>query len=282
VAKFAADRMGLYTQKLACLAMATSVLLAGAPVFARGKSAVSPPSATSREAREREARGACLNGDYARGVALLSELFLDLKDANYVFNQGRCYEQNERFEDAIGRFREFLRTAGAKDTAAAEKHIAECEALRRNQRPPAAPPVTPPVAEPTIAIPAPAVAPQPVAEVRQMKVSLPQSGSGLRVAGAVILGVGIAGVVTGLALNLKANSVAKSIEPPNTYDRGTESSRKSYEVWSWVGYGAGAAGIVTGTVLYIIGWSSGQNTDRLALAPVVGPNFAGATLRGDF
>jgi hypothetical protein len=32
---------------------------------------------------------ACLSGDYTKGVAILSELFVDTKDPTYLFNQGR-------------------------------------------------------------------------------------------------------------------------------------------------------------------------------------------------
>ena len=70
---------------------------------------------------------ACLSGDYTKGVAILSELFVDTKDPTYLFNQGRCFEQNRRYEDAVARFEEYLRIAEGKldaaDRAAAEKHI---------------------------------------------------------------------------------------------------------------------------------------------------------------
>ena len=64
-----------------------------------------PASAGGREAtKERAARKACLGGDYAKGVSILSDLFLDTKDATFIYNQGRCLEQNGRFSDAILRF----------------------------------------------------------------------------------------------------------------------------------------------------------------------------------
>ena len=75
--------------------------------------ATSPALAASRQAQELTARTSCLSGDYAKGVAILSELFVDTKDATYIFNQGRCFEQNSRYQDAIARFQEYLR-AGKK------------------------------------------------------------------------------------------------------------------------------------------------------------------------
>jgi glutamine amidotransferase-like uncharacterized protein len=44
-----------------------------------------------------------------------------------LFNQGCCFEQNNRYEEAIARFREYLRKAtdaSAADKAVVVKHIA--------------------------------------------------------------------------------------------------------------------------------------------------------------
>jgi hypothetical protein len=93
--------------------------------------------AASRTAREREARKACLKGDYAKGVGILADLFVETMDATYIFNQGRCFEQNRRYEDAVGRFDEFLRAAGklgAEDRAMAEEHIVDCKRKLAEER----------------------------------------------------------------------------------------------------------------------------------------------------
>jgi hypothetical protein len=125
------------------------IMLAATPVFAKGKE---PPKApASGESREREARKACLAGDYAKGVAILSDLFLDTKQATYIFNQGRCYQQNERFDEAIRCFREYLRTSN-DDPATAQKHIAECEAMQQRKNSAAAQNTAP--AGPVLAVPA--------------------------------------------------------------------------------------------------------------------------------
>jgi hypothetical protein len=85
------------------------------------------------ENQERAARKACLTGDPKRGVDILADLFIDTDDPTYIYNQGRCFEQNSRYEEAITKFREYLRKAGsasAADKADAEKHIADCQAPR--------------------------------------------------------------------------------------------------------------------------------------------------------
>ena len=255
-----------------------SLLLAGAPAFAKEKRAIDSREA-DRESKEREARKACLEGDYAKGVGILSDLFLDFRAPTYIFNQGRCYEQNERYDEAISRFREYLRT-GTEDIPLAEKHIAECQALRQKKSPPQASPVTPSQAPPA----GTPVMPMGQAEtaVPQPQAALPSSGSGLRVAGVVLAGVGVGAAVAGLVLNLQANIVAKSIEPPKSYDRGKESTRNTYETFAWVGYGVAGAGVVAGAILYGIGWNKGRKDDTVVFVPTVGPGLAGAALRGGF
>ena len=93
-------------------------------------------SGASKEADERAARKACLSGDYAKGVEILSDIFIDTKDAKYIYNQGLCFEQNHRYEDALTRFKEYLRAGDSlstEDRSVAEKHAAE--PARETERP---------------------------------------------------------------------------------------------------------------------------------------------------
>jgi hypothetical protein len=71
--------------------------------------AASTSAAASLESKERLARTACLAGDYTKGVAILAEPFVGTMNPTYVFNQGRCFQQNGRNAQAIDRFREYLR-----------------------------------------------------------------------------------------------------------------------------------------------------------------------------
>jgi hypothetical protein len=85
---------------------------------------------TSREAQERAAKKACLVGDTAKGVEILADLFVDTNEPTYIYNQGRCFEQNRMYQDAIGRFREYLvkaKRATPDEKADTEKHIADCQ-----------------------------------------------------------------------------------------------------------------------------------------------------------
>jgi hypothetical protein len=61
------------------------------------------------DAKVRAAKKACLSGDTKKGTELLADLYLDTNDANHIYNQGRCFEQNGQKEQAIPRFEEYLR-----------------------------------------------------------------------------------------------------------------------------------------------------------------------------
>ena len=93
----------------------------------------SPASAErvkQKTAREKAAQKACSLGDYQKGVDILADLLVGSDDPNYIYNQARCYEQNSRWEQAINRFREYLRKDASlsdSDRADAERHIDECE-----------------------------------------------------------------------------------------------------------------------------------------------------------
>lgn len=247
--------------------------------------------ANAVEVKDRAARMACLSGDYAKGVALLTELFVDTEDPTYLYNQGRCYEQNRRYDDAIARFQEYLRAGkrlSRREKADAEKHIAECEALLARQavQQPAVLPVpvpspVPPASAPVASAP-PVVVPAPVVE----QVSGPpvsDTGSGLRTTGVVVAAVGGAALVAGVALNLEANEMAEDMQNVDGYTPGKESDRKTFETMGWISYGVGAACVATGAVFYVLGLRSGSAaSSSVAVVPALAPGQAGAVLKGAF
>jgi tetratricopeptide (TPR) repeat protein len=242
--------------------------------------------------RERAARKACLAGDYAKGVSILSDLFLDTKDATYIYNQGRCLEQNGRFEDAVFRFQEYLHVAtdvSETDKGEARKHIMDCQdqlAKRNGQSasdasspgPVAAPAVVQaPAQSPAVVQPPPSILgqtnPQPVAEPR----------SRIRTAGVVTAGVGGAALLAGVVFNLEANSIANSYKDRGSYTQSKESDRKTYQALAWVGYGVGAACVATGAALYLFGRKAGASDfSTVAVLPAFAPGEAGAVLKGAF
>jgi hypothetical protein len=248
--------------------------------------AVQAGRAESVDAKERQARTACLAGDYAEGVRLLSELFVATMNATFIYNQGRCFEQNRRYEDAIGRFQEYLR-AGRKLTKAdktdAQKHIEDCKELLASERAQAAaiaPAAPSPVATAPV-VPA-AVVTTPTAPTHQPNPPSPSSaGSGLRTAGILTASVGGAALIAGIIFNYESNSLAADLKKTDGYTPGKESDRKNYETFSWVGYGVGAACVAAGAIFYIVG-SRSASDPSVAFVPAFAPDYAGAVVKGAF
>lgn len=111
--------------------------------------AAKPFMASRVQAREREAKTACLSGDYVKGIAILAAIYVQTDDPVHLFNQWRCYEQNVRYVEASERFREFLRKAGdlpADVRAIVDQHITDCDAAiaRTHPRPSPADIASPP------------------------------------------------------------------------------------------------------------------------------------------
>jgi hypothetical protein len=235
--------------------------------------------AESIESRQRTARTSCLSGDYAKGVAILSELFVDTRDPTYIYNQGRCFEQSRKYEDAIGRFQEYLRAGrnlSADEVADAKKHIADCKQLQSEQSPPAPP-------GPTVTAAPPGPGPVGAVAVQPTVAPAGKPGRGLRIAGGVLGAAGVGGIVTGVVLSLKANSLASDMEKLDGYTPDKESSRKDYRNLGIVAYGVGAACIATGGVLYFLGLkAAATETPSVAFFPLITPGGAGAALTGAF
>jgi hypothetical protein len=105
--------------------------------------------AANWDGKERAAKKACLLGDAKKGTAILADLYLDTDDPIFIYNQGRCFEQNGKKAQAILRFEEYLRKVDdlePADAAAIRKRIDGLQAdLDRKGKtaPPPAPASTP-------------------------------------------------------------------------------------------------------------------------------------------
>jgi tetratricopeptide (TPR) repeat protein len=253
-------------------------------------------AADKTKVQDKAAKKACLAGDYAKGVSILSDLYADTNDPNYIFNGGRCFEQNGRYEEAILRFREYLRKANGldeSDKSEARKHIADCESLMgKKEADVVAPPVqadkAAPVREPSPEPKAPvsaAGADVGSAESRVAKsASDADRGAGLRIGGATVLVVGAAALASGIIFNVKANSLANELESTTSnYQRTTENRRKDYVTYGWASYGVGGACVIGGAIIYLLGRSQGVGeTSQVALLPSFRSGEVGAVLEGAF
>ena len=237
----------------------------------------------SKAAKEKAAKKACAMGDYQRGADILTDLLIETNDPNYIYNQGRCYQQNSHWEQAVSRFREFLRKAknlSEDDRADTERYIADCEASLAKTSPPAPSPVAPPIPRPATPIQTLAPSPEPVTpEISNRPAPTPSDGrhgKTLRVTGIVFAAVGVAAIGTGVGLAMKSKSLSTK-----DYSQSRENERSSLKTWGLVSYGVGAAAIATGTVLYIVGWPSEQSSN-VAFLPIVAPDGASISLNGRF
>jgi hypothetical protein len=232
-----------------------------------------------RQQRAIQARKACLSGDYQKGVDILVELFIETKDPLMIFNQGRCFEQSSRYDEAISRFDEYLRVtknSDAKDRGDAKEHIADCQAKLDRTR------ALAPSPTPAPEMPQPQATPEPSASILEIPHAEPVAeGRGLRMAGIVVASVGVAALGTAVFLNLKANGMAKDLETPTGYERAKVTDRKHYETLAWIGYGVGAACLVGGAVLYGLGLHS-SGPSQVALTPALAPGHAGLSFQGVF
>jgi hypothetical protein len=174
--------------------------------------------------RVSEARKDCLSGKVETGVALLAELYAETRDANLIFNQGRCYEQNGRPANAINSFREYLRVSPnitPNERAQVERHLAECQVLQAEQEnksaivTPAPPVPTPSPPSPAPMAPAPPV-PAPAAPAGlelsaspSPEVSQPVYKTWWFWTGAAVV---VAGAVTGILLANQSKGACDDID----------------------------------------------------------------------
>jgi len=256
-------------------------------------SSLTPPSARAADpaSLDKRARKACLTGDFRKGAEILSQMYIDTGEATYLFNLGRCYEQNHRWQEALDAFREYRRKAGNLSPAEAadtEKHIADCELFLAKEEAKRSPP-TPPVVAPGVAASSASALPAseasgPVAGVatEAAPAAAGGGGAGLRTVGIVLGAAGAASLVAGLLLNLQANRLADEVN--DDYSRSKASTRSTYETLSWIGYGVGAAALVAGGISYGVGVKrrGASAASAPTVSPVVGPQRAGLILQGAF
>jgi hypothetical protein len=169
------------------------------------------------ETRAKAAKKACLLGDVEKGSEILADLYVETNDPTYVYNQGRCLEQNGRNDQALLRFKEYQRKAqglSPADLDALRKKIEDLEAAsaRHPSASPAAAalPAPPPVAPSSLAAaapPAPASAAQPLGITRAAPPPEPEPSTPVYKRWWFWTGVGavvVGGVVTGVLLTRKS------------------------------------------------------------------------------
>src|SRR5262249_14192761 len=93
--------------------------------------------AGGEDKRPTTALAACASGDVNKGIAILGELYAETRNPSYVFNQGRCYQKNNKLEEARGSFNEYLSIGTnepAEDIQRAQGFIKEIDEALARQR----------------------------------------------------------------------------------------------------------------------------------------------------
>jgi hypothetical protein len=234
-----------------------------------------------QDPRVTTAKTACAAGDVQQGVRLLAEIYTATNDPIWIFNQGRCYHQNNLFAQALARFQEFLRKSSngpVEDVKDAQNYIKEIEAeLHKND----------PRAEgPSSGVSGPATITQKV----PVQTPNAQEGRGLRYTGIGCMVLGGVGLASGIAFTLlkqkaesDVESQTKSATVPYAAVSGKFSDGKLYANLQWVGYGVGAAALLTGGVLYYLGATrAAAPMNTATISPLFVSKGMGASLYQEF
>ncbi len=250
--------------------------------------------AAKPQAIDREAKKACLSGDYAKGVAILAELYVDSNDATFLFNQGRCYEQNIKFAEAAERFKEYLRKApklNESEKADVDKHIADCEAAAAKARGATAQP-----SQPAAPAHAPATSSVPVAPAENTAPAsaLTQTSPGMAAPSANPWQHTAKWIATGTTAALLAVGVVEHIRydgknsdynnarcSGGSYCQGLADSADTAKTWAIVGYSAAAVAAGTAVAFWLTD-SPPPETQQAGLGFSCVPALAGVACRGRF
>ncbi|MBW8879780.1 MAG: hypothetical protein JF614_33030, partial [Acidobacteria bacterium] len=117
--------------------VASAVLMGVAALGGVARAQAPGPGAQGEDKRPNEALAACASGDVGKGIAILGTLYAETRNPAYVFNQGRCYQKNNKLEEARGSFTEYLRIGTnepAEDIQRAQGFVKEIDEALARQR----------------------------------------------------------------------------------------------------------------------------------------------------
>jgi hypothetical protein len=241
-------------------------LLAADPVSAN-------PSGTI-VGRVMEARKDCAAGRVDQGVEILAAIIAETGDLNALYNQARCYQLNGRTEEAISRFREYLRQGTevpADERKRVEGYINELdgqlEARARQQ-------------EVARALAARAAAPAPVVVNSAV-------GRRYRVASLALAGTAVAALVAGGYFSLRMGQVSDDLESQWSWTPAEFRQRwddgKNAELAARISYGVAAVAVAGSVTCFVLGRRAvDRERARVAVAPLLVPAGGGALVSVGF
>ncbi len=272
------------------------LLLLAVSVGRAGRAAAAEPAAEDRPApqedrRALEARRACAAGRVEQGIELLAQIIAETGDANAVYNQARCYQGNGRAEQALTRFREYLRIAGPllpRERQRIRRYLFELEreVEVRGSRREAFPPLPAPPA-PAPALQLPAV----VTETAPPVVVASGAPRMLRIAAVTTAVLGLVPLGGAVYFGLQARRIEDELEQrratvsPEDFDRQFREGQRATTL-QWVGCALGGTMFASAGVMYLLSRRArepqGAESAAVTMAPLLSARGAGALVRGRF
>jgi tetratricopeptide (TPR) repeat protein len=258
-----------------------------------------PPSdaaITQARAHYRAGEAAFAAGDYPRAAEEYQAAYALAPLPALLFNLGSAYRRQAHVthgvDDARAALRYYRAYLEADPTGAgsadARRFVAGLEReLAAQPTAPTTPPAEPSqAAPPPVAVPAPApleldateAPPEPPAAVARDD-ERNRDGRGLRIAGLVTAGAGVALIATGAVFAVQAHQAygeLAALPSGATWDQTKHDSADASRDRAYLCVGVGAAAIATGAVLtFVLGRTA-------AVQPAVGPSAVGLSLAGRF
>ncbi len=217
--------------------------------------------------------------EYEEAGALFEQAYEVSPEPNYLFNIGRVYEQAGNLEKAVEFYGRFVKLPEV-DLGAREVALDRLRVLRGvlEETKPKEDPVEPPADDPTD----PPVEPDPPAD--DPDDDGPKKPDGMRIAGFVLLGVGVGAVGTGGAfggLALQRESDLNTLNTLETRDDAVDKGKRNALIAD-VMFGVGGAMVVTGVVLVALSYSKKRRGQRASVAPTMSRYGAGLAAKVRF
>lgn len=217
-------------------------------------------------------------------------------DPALLYNLGQAHRLANHPVEALRFYRLFLmKVPNTPNRNEVEAKIDELQRLVEQQKktqnmppdsvksPGSTPTPTPPPS--TEAAPAPTVAAQTPSR-SDSAAALNKAGRTKKIAGGVVAGAGlvlvVGGIVCGVLAQQAGDKLTRLDQTMGTFDYNQEQSGFTDQVLESVLVGVGAAAVVTGAVLYVLGHREQRRARSFALVPAVGHGVVGAALEGSF
>jgi tetratricopeptide (TPR) repeat protein len=223
--------------------------------------------------------------EYAQALDDFKEAYRNFEDPSLLFNIAQCYRQLGNDEMAVKFYRTFLlKVPNARNREDVERLIAQLNrAIEDEKQRKSMPPQTPMAPNPPLPegqAKTPASVPSGVVHADSDRAARKKV-----IAGAATAGFGVAALAVGAACLGLARATANSLSADDLagreYDPGKAQLGATYQTVGGVFVGVGAAAVVAGGVVALIGVRE-RRAHNLALVPALSPRVAGAVLQGTF